>query len=340
MPRKNKFFVWLLTFSLLCSCTTVAFPSIDDTKEKKQGKKEKENGGDEKAKAVMWQEPTDLESRDLFYGPGGAAGAPDPNDTFKFIRRVTSGTSEKMEVEDPKGRSWTVKLGAETRPETTATRLVWAVGYHVDQDYFVKLAKIDGRGGFDVANTRFERRDDGYKEVKNNPIWSWTEGGQFAGTKELQGLKALMALLNNWDLKDINNKVIRPDKESGGDRNMQIYYVGDLGGTLGSTGSAFRKIPGFGSAPAGSKGDPDDFAGQTFILGTKDGKVLFNYKGKNRKALEDVSVEAARWMGNLLGRLSDKQLGDAFRAGGFSESETAIYIRAMRSRINQLKNLR
>jgi len=56
--------------------------------------------------------------------------------------------------------------------------------------------------------------------------------------------------------------------------------------------------------------------------------------------LEGVTVENARWMGNLLGRLSDKQLSDAFRSGGFSESEIQVYVRAVRGRINQLKNLK
>jgi hypothetical protein len=45
-------------------------------------------------------------------------------------------------------------------------------------------------------------------------------------------------------------------------------------------------------------------------------------------------------MGNLLGRLSDKQLSDAFRAGGFSDSEVQTYQRALRYRIDQLRNLK
>jgi hypothetical protein len=45
-------------------------------------------------------------------------------------------------------------------------------------------------------------------------------------------------------------------------------------------------------------------------------------------------------MGELLGRLSDKQLSDAMRAGGFSDAEVAVYTRAARDRINQLRNLK
>ena len=305
-------------------------------KEEKTGKESAQGKASAEPHAVMWQEPVDIESRDLYYGIGGSAGAPDPNGKFTFESRSASGTSEKIHVLDDKGRKWTVKFGPEARPETAASRIVWAAGYHTDQDYFVKRAHIEGRGGFDVRDVRFERGDDGYKE---DGLWPWEEN-PFIGTRDLQGLKILMALLNNWDLKTENNKIVRPNKKSGGDRDMRVYYVADVGGTLGATGSFFNKLPLFGNAPAGSKGNPGAYAEQAFIDGVRDGHVLFHYKGKDPKALAGVTVENARWMGNLLGRLSDKQLADAFRAAGFSDSEVTTYVRAMRARINELKNIK
>jgi hypothetical protein len=44
-------------------------------------------------------------------------------------------------------------------------------------------------------------------------------------------------------------------------------------------------------------------------------------------------------MGCLLGRLSDKQLADAFCAGGFDQVETALYVNTLRARIKQLQQL-
>lgn len=308
-------------------------------KEKKEGKKDKtsakESSGGE-PHGVLWREPTDLENRDLFNGPGGAEGAPDPKSKFTFVERSKSGTSEKINVDDDRGRKWQVKFGAEARPAPAASRIVWALGYHVDTDYFVKRAHIEGRGGFDVWDVRFKRRDDGFKE---EGTWSW-HANPFAGTRELQGLKVLMALLNNWDLKEDNNKIIQASKKSGGDRSEAIYYVSDLGATFGKTGSVIRKIPGFQNAPAGTKGEAGPFSDQVFILGVSNGQVVFNYKGKDKKALEGITVENARWAGNLAGRLSDKQLSDAFRAGGFSDGEVTIFVRAVRARINELKNLK
>jgi hypothetical protein len=313
-------------------------PKKQKDEKKKDGKKKDaaDTGGSPDGRPTLWSDPTDIESRDLFYGIGGSEGAPDANGKFTFVKRVSSGTSEKIHVDDDKGRKWTVKFGPEARPETTATRLVWAAGYHVDQDYFVKRAHIEGRGGFNVWDVRFERRDDGYKE---EGLWPWASS-PFNGTKELQGLKVLMALMNNWDLKTDNNKIVRPDKKSGGDRDTRVYYIADLGGTLGKTGTIISKLPFFGNAPAGTKGDSTGYSGQPFIDGVSNGQVRFHYEGKDPKVLEGISVENARWMGNLLGRLSDKQLSDAFRAGGFTDAEITVYVRATRDRINQLKNLR
>lgn len=306
-----------------------------DDKKKDKDKDDKDKDDPNAGRAILWEEPKDLESRDLFHGQGGLEGAPNPSGKFTFIRRSTGGTSEKIVVKGEDGREWTVKFGSESRPETTSTRIVWAMGYHVDEDYFVKDTHIEGRGGFDIWDVRFELRDD-YKELGT---WSW-RANRFAGTRELNGLRTLMAFLSNWDMKDENNNILRPNKESGKDRSLRIYYVSDLGGTLGHTGNPIRKTYFLRDLPAGSKGSPNGYANQAFINGVENGQVVFNYKGKNRDALKGVPVEHARWMGDQLARLSDKQLQDAFRAGHFTEQETAIYIRAMRDRIKQLQALK
>src|SRR5262249_36646805 len=149
-------------------------------KPKKEKKEKKDKDADKADQAattsdrelrnVMWSEPTDISSRDLFNGPEGPEGAPDPQSKFTFEKRDTGGTSEKIHVTDDKGRKWNVKFGAEVKPETAASRIAWAVGYHVDQNYFVKRTHIEGRGGFDVWDVRFKRRDDG---TKNVGLWSW-----------------------------------------------------------------------------------------------------------------------------------------------------------------------
>jgi hypothetical protein len=294
------------------------------------------------AQVFLWEEPVNIESRDLFYGSGGRAGAPDPSAPFTFVRRLTSGTQKKIVVEDRHGRRWTVKFGPEARPETTATRIVWAAGYYVDQDYFVRQARIVGKEekeNIDARSVRFERRDDGYEEVGK---WKWDKN-PFLGTRELEGLKVLMALFKNWDLKSTNNEIKCPKNAMG----PRIYYVADLGATFGQTGTFLNSIPLFGNLPANwsfspdkGKGDPEAFTDEKFIKEVRGGRVIFyNRRSGARSRLNSVSVASARWMGNLLGRLSDKQLADAFCAGGFDQIETAIYVRALRARIRQLQQL-
>ena len=289
--------------------------------------------------AVMWQPPEDIECRDLFYGAGGRKGAPDPSMPFTYVRRQKSGTQKKIVVEDVNGHKWTVKFGPEARPETAATRVVWAVGYHVDQDYFVPRARIVGEKNIDARDVRFERRDDGYKEVGN---WSWDDN-PFLNTREFEGLKVLMAILKNWDLTTRNNDIVVRKKESG----PQIYYVADLGASLARTGTFLNSIPLFGNmpvnlsfAPSKAKGNPYAFADESFIREVRGGRVYFNIRrSRSRDRINSVSVECARWMGALLGRLSDKQLTDAFCASGYDPAETTIYVSTLRARIIELQRL-
>lgn len=288
---------------------------------------------------VLWQEPVDIESRDLFYGAGGRDGAPDPSAPFTYVRRQKTGTQKKIIVEDNRGREWTVKFGPEARPETAATRIVWAVGYHVDQDYFVPRARIVGKKDIDARDVRFERRDDGYKEIGN---WSW-ESNPFLGTREFEGLKVLMALLKNWDVKKKNNDILTRKKGSG----PHIYYIADLGATFGRTRTFLQGVPLFGNMPANAsftpkeaKGNPYAFTEERFIKEAHGGRVYFNIgRAHSRDRVNGVSVECARWMGALLGRLSDKQLADAFCASGYDRAETALYVSILRARIIELQQL-
>jgi hypothetical protein len=283
---------------------------------------------------VLWQEPTDIESGVLFFGSGGRAGAPDPASKFIFLadKGDPNDSNPKIDAKDEQGRGWTVKFGPEVKAETAATRIVWAVGYHVDQDYFVEQATIDGFSRLETRNMRFERDDDGWKKMGR---WDWNNNA-FVGTREFDGLKTLMALLHNVDLAETNTKIVR---RKGGAEQL-VYYVNDLGASLGSTGAWFTKMPWLTKARSESKGVPQDYVKNGFIAGVKNGEVNFQITRRLAdQILDGVKVEHARWMGNLLARLSEKQLKDAFRAGGFTESEVDIYVNEIRDRIKQLQNL-
>jgi hypothetical protein len=61
------------------------------------------------ATPILWSNPGDIVSRDLFYGPGGQAHQ--PHTRYTFGKEDFEGTSPKFEIHDENGTKWKVKLG-------------------------------------------------------------------------------------------------------------------------------------------------------------------------------------------------------------------------------------
>lgn len=270
---------------------------------------------------VMWQEPVDIATRDLYLGSGGEAMKPDLS-SVTLIKEEKGGYSTKYRVRDGAGREWVAKVGREAQPETAAVRLMWGVGYFADIDYLVPSVRIEGLNKT-LENVRFGARP---KEIKRSADWQWSNN-PFVGKHEFQGLKIMMALLNNWDLKDSNNTILVVRNENG--ENELRYIVHDLGATFGKSGGAFWKI-------TRSRNDPEEYVKANFIDGVKDGRIDFHYGGKKNSLLADVTVDDARWMSHWLSLLSDKQIEDAFRAANYSAEDVHLLAGALRDRIREL----
>ncbi|HKX84825.1 MAG TPA: hypothetical protein VJL58_11435, partial [Pyrinomonadaceae bacterium] len=149
---------------------------------------------------VIWS-PVDIKSRDLFLGPGGSQMAPDLKDS-RLLGRQPGGNSLKYRIRDKDGNEWVAKIAKESQPETAAVRLLWGIGYKTETNYL--LPKLDlGKEGI-RKNVSLEARP---KNVKRGERWMWTDN-PFVGTKELDGLKIMMAMFNNWDLKDDNTAIL------------------------------------------------------------------------------------------------------------------------------------
>ena len=307
----------LFTVMLILSCSTVTLSQ--EKKEKKQAPQ---------GTPVLWREPGDIASRDLLLGPGGAAMKPDVS-RVTFIKEEKGGYSTKYRVKDQRGRVWVAKVGKEAQSETAAVRLVWAVGYVTEINYLVPRLTIDGKGTFE--NVRLEARPE---DVDRLDEWRWTEN-PFAGKRELQGLKVLMALMENWDLKDANNKVLAVRN---GIPNELHYIVSDLGTTFGKTGGQKSPIAFFKSIK-GSRNEPDDYVNDAFIDQVEGNLIRLDYDGKNGDLMRNITIADARWIGGLLARLSDKQVQDAFRAANYSSEQVRMLTTAVRQRINDLVKL-
>ncbi len=273
---------------------------------------------------VLWRSPSDIATRDLFYGPGGKENQ--PQGTFTFTKEDLKGTNPKFGVRDSADVKWKVKMGQEARPETAATRLVWAAGYFADDDYFLPSVHVDDMPGHlkrgqklvhdsSVGNVRL-KLDHG----KKIGTWAWKDD-PFSGTRELNGLRVVMALINNWDLKDENNAIYQDG--NGG----RIYLVSDLGASFGAA-RADRPL-------SKSKGNLESYAHSKFITKVTPEYVQFQDPGRpaliwlfspadffRRVHMEWIGRQIpradARWMGDVLSQLSADQIHDAFRAAGYS----------------------
>jgi len=293
-------------------------------------------------------DPVDIQSRNLLYGQGGKEHQPSGT-IFSFVDEDLDGTNPKFNVKSDDGVKWKIKLGAETRPETAASRLLWAVGYFVNEDYFLPKLNVSDlpahlhRGGKMVGsngemhNARLKRHLKGEEKVGN---WSWRDD-PFSKTREWNGLRVMMALMNNWDLKDSNNAIYE-------DGPQRIYLVSDLGASFGTTG--------FDPRSDTAKGNLNSYVHTKFIAKTTSEYVDFNVPSRPaifvffnpaeffprmnlRWIGKRVPRNDARWMGQILAKLSPSQIRDAFRAAGYSQEETEGFAKVVEGRIAQLTAL-
>jgi len=288
----------------------------------------------------------DLESRNLFYGPGGKEH--EPKGTFRFLSEDTGGSSPKFEIVGDDGTKWKAKLGIEARPETVASRLLWAVGYFANENYFVPVLQVANlphlRRGNKSVNHDGTVRDVRLKRHSKNEekigSWSWAKC-PFADTHEWYGLRVLMAVMNNWDLKDVNNSVYQVR----GSHPEQRYVVSDLGASFGTSG-----------LNRGAKGSLEEYRRSKWLNGVAGEFVDFNVPASpsigyvfvvpemsRRLGLvwlgRHIPIADARWMGSLLARLSPAQIRDAFRAGGYSPAEVEEFTYILGRRIAELNGL-
>lgn len=293
----------------------VALPTF--AQEKKQKSKKKAPSGP----AVLWREPTDLESRNLLLGAGGERMKPNLR-RVTFIEKKSGGYSTKYRVKDASGNEWVAKIGKEAQPDTAANRLVWAVGYETEVAYLVPRLTIQGKGTFE--NVRLEARP---KSINRGDEWKWDDN-PFTNTPQFQGLKVMMLLINNWDIKDSNNVILGARNPSTGTSERR-YIISDLGGSLGKTGGIFSR----------SRNKPVDFIKSNFIESVRGNVIDFNYGGKSKSLFDNITVTDAKWIGGLLARLSDEQIQDAFRAANYPPDEVLAMSQAVRRRINALNDV-
>ena len=292
--------------------------------------------------AVMWSDPGALAEKDLFHGPGGKEGMPEP--PFTFEEEMPGKGTPRFVAHDETGKKWVVGVGQDARPEVAASRLLWAVGYLADEDYVLWKANVVGlklksgkkymkRGS--LSDARFARKVDGRTQLG---VWQWRRNA-FTGTRELNGLRVMMALLNCWDLKDENNPVVR-DASTGNEQ----FRLSGLGGSFGKAGPGLFR----GRAKQDMKG----FERSGFITKRTDATVdfatpsrsynpfaLFSRKSGTTWIGRGIPRKDVKWIAGMLNQLSHKQIEDAFWAAGYPVNEVNTFANVVDGRIRALADL-
>ena len=133
----------------------------------------------------------------------------------------------------------------------------------------------------------------------------------------------MMALMNSWDLKDENNAIYEANSDADGPH--KIYVVSDLGASFGTTGYSWTQ--------AMAKGNLKSYSHSKFISKVHPEFVDFNvptrpaliyffhlpgliHRLRMRWIGKHIPREDAKWMGDVLSRLSPEQIQDAFRSAG------------------------
>ena len=296
-------------------------------------------------RASLWRDPGAVEQLDFEHGPGGPKGTPVP--PFTFVEEHATGSNPCLSVRDARGRTWRVKWGDEVRSETFATRLAWAAGYHVERCHFVAAGHIEGVKELGRARScvgedctfrdaRFELDEAGVRKLFDEHGWAWDDN-PFTGTRELNGLKIMLMFTSNWDNKDVrdvgrgSNTAIFEHRLADGEIEARYLFI-DWGASMGRWGTPFDR----------SKWDAAGFEAQTpdFIRGVADGHVQWGYIGQRTDdAREQISTADVRWLYSYLGRITDAQLRAGLRASGATEEEVGRYTRALRLRLDQLKDV-
>ena len=149
-----------------------------------------------------------------------------------------------------------------------------------------------------------------------------------------------MALINDWDLKEVNNSIY--DEQEG----EQRYVVSDLGASFGRNSNEYAR----------SKADVEGYQRSRFITEIRPQEVDFVLQhypfwvsavrtvhfreyGRMEQLVQHIPRSDVKRIGQLLAQLSDSQIGDAFRAAGFSTVELDAYTATIRARLAELSAL-
>lgn len=303
--------------------------------------------GAARAEHLIWKKPASA-ARILRNGPDGVDRRPRP--PLRFLEEDLGGTNAKVRLADATGAEWIAKWAEEVHSETFASRLAAAAGYFVRTAYFVPRGKIagckdlgraqnaiDDDGEFESAVFKRIAKGEPYMEGHN---WGWGYNpflDTADGVRKLNGLKAMLMLVSNWDAKDARNVDAGPNtaiyEVKRRSRVEYRYAFDDWGGSMGRWGNAFTR----------SKWDPAGFDLQTkdFIRGLDDdGFIEWGYSGKNVDDVKHgITPSDIAWLLEQIGAVKQPDFEAGLRDAGAGVEETALFASSLCSRLAQMEQI-
>jgi hypothetical protein len=257
--------------------------------------------------------------RDLFWGVGGRPYAPPTSTPYAFVDKDETGFSVSYDVKSADGLEWSAKIGPEAQTEVLLSRVLWGLGYHQPPIYYVPSWRLDT--GQDevitVSEARFRPKLPNLD--RKDEFWNWADN-PFSGTRELKGLLVILLMLNSSDLKDDNNSIyeIKP----AWDGASRWFVVRDLGAALGETGKLYPRRNWF-----------EGFDREPFITSIDGLRVTFGYEGRHQELLSMITPDDVRWAAGQLGRITDAQWRDAFRAANYAPAQADRFLARIKEKI-------
>lgn len=278
--------------------------------------------------AELWIDPGST-PRDLSLGIGGRTFVPPKDAAYTFVGKDELGFSVSYDVKGPDGVEWSAKIGPEAQTEVVVSRVLWGLGYHQPPLHYLPSWTLVQENGDVVTESeaRFRPKLDELDRLEE--YWSWRDN-PFIGTRPFNGLLVVLLILNSTDLKDDNNSLYEvkgplPGAPAGVRR---WFVVRDLGAALGETGKLYPR-----------RNWIEGFEKEEFITGVKDGRIEFAFAGRHKELLSMITPVDLRWAATRLGRLTDAQWRDAFRAANYSDAVRDRYLRKIRQKIEEAREV-
>jgi hypothetical protein len=277
-------------------------------------------------RAQVWA-PTDVRAMDLRAGPKGpGAFAPSQSVTCDYLDKKMTGQSPKFACVIAPDDELKVKYGrgnGEVFAEVAASRLFWALGFHAERMYPVRV--VCNRCPSNIKETEFasiQRKIPGQDLDTSEVVgWGWPEldtvessaGG--APSAQRDALKLLAVFIQHTDSKPEQQRLVCIDKHrkpnDGEPCAETIMMVHDLGQTFGSANMFNRDAVGSVNLSEWSH----------MAIWKDPRRCVANLPQSQTGTLANPVIREAgrKFLADLLAQLTDGQLHDLFDVARFPE---------------------